>query len=240
MNRKKVIIADMDNTLCESCRPISDEIAQEIDRIVGSGYIFAVISGSKPEHIYEQVARYLDASIHLLGNSGTRCYFGNKNGIKEIFSDNLSSASRIKIRKALEGLCKEFNLIPLTSKEDQIQDRGTQITFSVLGRNASHDLKEAYDTNAGKRKKFMEWLSPRLRDFEVRIGGTTSIDITKKGRDKGVCIKEFCKRNGVEARECLFFGDSIYAGGNDYSIKGFIDYVSVKNPEETLAKFKRL
>lgn len=237
---KRVIISDMDNTLCDSCREIDIGMAKEIERIVRKGYTFAVIAGSSPFHIYNQVCKHLNARMYALGNSGTSAYFWSTKKFKKLFSDDLPIESRQKIKNALEQLCREFALIPLASKEDQIQDRGTQITFSVLGRNAPSKLKEEYDPDKEKRKSFIEYLKPKISEFEIRIGGTSSLDITKKGRDKGWAVKEFCSRYGFRTEECLFFGDSLFPGGNDYSIIGIIDYVHTKNPQETLNEFKKL
>lgn len=237
---KKVVISDMDNTLCDSCKPVSLEMALEIERLVKDGYTFAVIAGSKPEHILEQVCRYVDATIYALGNSGTNAYLWENKKFEYLFSNGLSEEQRTKIKSSLEELCKEFSLITLTSKEDQIQDRVTQITFSALGRNAPSKLKEEYDPSKEKRKRFIEYLKPRLPEFEIKIGGTTSLDITKGGNNKGEGIRKFCNRYGFKAEECLFFGDGIFVGGNDYSIIGVVDYVQVKNPKETLLELRKL
>lgn len=237
---KKIIFCDMDNTLCESCRDISEEMKREIERVVAKGYVFVVIGGSKIEHICSQVCRHLNVLVYVLGNSGTKVAEWDGGKLKEIFSDDFDEQDKRRVIKELEVLSSEFNLNPMTSKEDQIQDRGTQITFSVLGRHAPQDRKKFYDVDKSKRKKFVEFLKDKLKDFELTIGGTTSIDITKKGRNKGWGIKNFCEFFDYSFEDCLFIGDGLFPGGNDYSVIGVIDCIKVNNLDETLYELRKL
>ena len=71
-----------------------------------------------------------------------------------------------------------------------IEDRGSQITFSALGQEAPVDVKKVWDPDFEKRKKIKAILDPILPDFTVRLGGATSIDITKPGIDKAYGIAE--------------------------------------------------
>lgn len=237
---KNIIICDMDNTLCDSCQDISQTMKKEIERLVNRGHIFVILGGSKPEHLYQQVCRHINVPVYVLGNSGTIICEWDGKDMKEVFTDSFSEDNRKKIIKKLENLTEKFNLIPLTSKEDQIQDRITQITLSILGRNAPSAEKEYYDPDKSKRKIFVNNLKTSLPEFEINIGGNTSIDITKKGRNKGGGILNFCKLFDYNTDNCIFLGDGIFPGGNDYSVIGVVDYIKVNNPDDTLREFRRL
>jgi predicted GH43/DUF377 family glycosyl hydrolase len=66
------------------------------------------------------------------------------------------------------------------------------------------------------------------------IGGTTSIDITKKGIDKEFGIRKLCDYLNVTPLDALFIGDSIFEGGNDYpALKSGINTINVKDYNET-------
>ena len=70
--------------------------------------------------------------------------------------------------------------------------------------------------------------------MEVRLGGLTSIDVTKKGIDKAYGIRQIEKTLGIKRRDMLFVGDDIRPGGNDYAVvRTGVDYVKVGGPTET-------
>ena len=230
----------MDNTLSESCRQISDEMAGVISNLVNNGFEFVVIAGSDVKEIKQQVCSKVNAKIHVLGTSGTKYYLWNGKELEKVYALNLTEAEKQKILDSLDDLCEKFDIKPVTSKEDQILKRGSQITLSAIGRHAPFEMKEAFDPDKKKRMKWINYLKPKLSEFLIVMGGSTSIDITKKGFDKGYGIKEFARYNHFNLDDILFFGDGIFPGGNDYSVVGVVDYVKVKNPGDTLSKLKEL
>ncbi|MCH8889020.1 HAD hydrolase family protein, partial [Patescibacteria group bacterium] len=67
-----------------------------------------------------------------------------------------------------------------------------------------------------------------------RIGGTTSIDVTKKGIDKAYGIQKIEKSLNIRRDNMLFIGDAVFPGGNDYSVKeAGVKTIQVSGPEET-------
>ena len=70
-----------------------------------------------------------------------------------------------------------------------IEDRGSQITFSALGQQAPLAEKEKWDPDFAKRKKIKALVDPLIPEFSVRLGGATSIDVTKPGIDKAYGIE---------------------------------------------------
>lgn len=61
------------------------------------------------------------------------------------------------------------------------------------------------------------FLQEMLPDFEIHIGGMTTIDITQKGIDKRFGIQKMKEYLGVPYEEMFFIGDAIFPGGNDYA-----------------------
>ena len=53
----------------------------------------------------------------------------------------------------------------------------------------------------------------------VRIGGSTSIDITKPGIDKSFGMRKLVDFTGFKIEEMLFIGDALYPGGNDAPVR---------------------
>ena len=62
-------------------------------------------------------------------------------------------------------------------------------------------------------------LDRALPDFAVRIGGSTSIDVTRPGIDKAFGIRKLAELSGFGWPEMLFVGDALYPGGNDAPVR---------------------
>ena len=122
-----------------------------------------------------------------------------------------------------------------------INDRGTQITYSGLGQNAPLELKNIWDNNLEKRKMIKKILESLIPEFEITIGGATSIDITRKGIDKAYGIKKICEYFKYKIEDLIFFGDAIFEGGNDYPVKMLgVDSIKIENYKETMAYFSKI
>jgi len=115
-----------------------------------------------------------------------------------------------------------------------IEDRGSQITFSALGQHAPLDAKKAWDPDFEKRGKIKAVLDPLIPEFSVRLGGATSIDITRHGIDKAYGIKKLREILGIPIADMIFVGDAIFPGGNDYPAKqAGVTSIKVRDPDET-------
>ncbi len=240
------LIADVDDTVCPSTQPIGPEMAREIARLVNGGCAFAFISGSTLGQISAQLTPFLGVPHHLLPVSGSHYvqveYGQGKPIFKEQYRVEFSAEERREILSAFEALIAAYAIRPLTSKEDQLQDRGSQVTLSILGRNAPGDEKRAADPQGKRRREWLAFLRQRLGDkYSMRIGGTTSIDVTPKGIDKAYGIRRFLETIGRKPSEALFFGDKLGPDGNDFPATQVVDCIEVQDPThllEILGRFK--
>ena len=116
---------------------------------------------------------------------------------------------------------------------EQIEDRGSQITFSALGQQAPIEEKKKWDPDFTKRKKIKALLDNLIPEFSVRLGGTTSVDVTKPGVDKAYGIRKLRDTLGIAIQEMIFIGDALFPGGNDYPAKeaGVVS-IQVRDPNE--------
>ncbi|MGO9435113.1 MAG: HAD hydrolase family protein [Terracidiphilus sp.] len=115
-----------------------------------------------------------------------------------------------------------------------MEDRGSQITYSSLGQQAPLEEKVKRDADFAKRKKIKTVLDTLIREFSVRLGGATSIDVTKPGIDKAYGIKKLRDILGISVQEMIYVGDALFPGGNDYPAEqaGVIS-IPVKSPTES-------
>ena len=114
------------------------------------------------------------------------------------------------------------------------EDRGSQITYSALGQQAPIEEKKKWDPDFSKRKKIKALLDKLIPEFSVRLGGTTSVDVTKPGIDKAYGIRKLRDILGIAIDEMIFIGDALFPGGNDYPAKeaGALS-IRVRDPNES-------
>ena len=94
--------------------------------------------------------------------------------------------------------------------------------------------KDKWDPDFAKRKKIKAILDTYIPEFSVRMGGTTSIDVTKPGIDKAYGIRKLREVLGISLKEMIFIGDALFVGGNDYPAEeaGVVS-IPVRGPHET-------
>ena len=97
--------------------------------------------------------------------------------------------------------------------------RESQITFSALGQEAPLDAKRAWDPTGAKKGRLRDAVAARLPEFEVRSGGSTSVDITVKGVDKAYGMTRLSDQTAIPLSDMLFVGDRLDTDGNDYPVK---------------------
>ncbi|HIJ12044.1 TPA: HAD-IIB family hydrolase [Candidatus Woesearchaeota archaeon] len=239
---KKWIFADVDGTISESCQPMAAEMATEINRLLANGYNFVFISGTKKSLLLDMISPHLDHKHFVLPTTGTKCIEVHNEKQEEIYSHGLSGEEKEEIMDALNTLVAKFNMISMTTKEDQIQNRESQVTLSVIGRGAPKNLKDAHDPSGERRQVWANYLKTLLdpTKYEMTVAGSTSIDVTKKGIDKAWGITQFSKIYNVELDSILFFGDRTQPGGNDYPATTIVDSVTVTCPQDTLKHLRKL
>jgi len=243
---KKLIAFDVDGTLSKSRSPIDAEMAILLKKLLETKQV-AIITGGAFADIKKQILNEIgeneprNNNLTLLPTNGGGLWVFNKQW-KEISTHELTFEEKEKIINALNEVDQaDPELQNNTSYGREIQDRNSEITYSALGEQAPVELKEAWDPDFKKRISLQNKLMKKLPEFEVKIGGKTSIDITPKGMDKAYGIKkllEYCKLN---KEDILFFGDAVYENGNDYPVFQMgVDTIKVKNPEETKAELKKI
>ncbi len=234
---KTLIVFDLDGTLAKSKSALDDEMGTLLARLLSVVKV-AIISGGDYPQFEAQVLGKLPkesnlSNLALLPTSGTK-FFQYQNGWQRLYSDDLSDDDKKKIEGALERAVAESGFQPEQSWGERIEDRGTQITYSALGQEAPLEEKSKWDPDFAKRKQIQAILEKTLPDFSVRLGGTTSIDVTRPGIDKAYGIHKLRDVLGVPIAQMLFVGDAIFPGGNDYpALQAGAESIQVRDPEET-------
>ncbi len=208
---KKIYIFDMDGTLTPSRREMTPDF-EEFFSMWANTHTFFLVSGSNLEKIKEQVPQYiLDLSEGVFTCGGNQLWLNGKLSYNHEFkpSDDLLSFLKEQLEKSK---------YPLRAG-NHIEDRGSMLNFSVIGRDCS--LEERinyfeYDLKTQERANIANEIINRWANIDAVIGGQISIDITPKGMNKSQVLNEVKKFYANE--EYIFIGDRTMEGGNDYPL----------------------
>jgi phosphomannomutase len=234
---KKLIVFDLDGTLAESKAGLDAEMATLLGTLLGIVKV-AVISGGDWPQFEKQVLSNLPhderlKNLSLLPTCGTKFYQYASNW-KKIYSEDFIAEEKKKIISSLNQALEEVGFKVENVWGETIEDRGSQITFSALGQKAPIEEKIKWDPDFTKRQKIKALLDKLIPEFSVRLGGTTSVDVTKPGIDKAYGIRKLRDILNIAIDEMIFVGDALFPGGNDYPAEqaGVIS-IRVRDPNES-------
>jgi len=152
--------------------------------------------------------------------------------------------------------------LPLKIAGERIVYRGSMVNCSPIGR-ALQELDEAqrnramfveFDQATHYRARMMEYLKGRLarlmdeRELTITLGGQTSFDIGVLGQDKAKAVTTLIAGG---AQRVVFFGDALFDGGNDASIRVMaegwpkdsavrVEAIQVESWLDTMAKLRAM
>jgi phosphomannomutase len=239
--KRRVIAFDLDNTLADSKSPITEQMADLLNGLLRKFQV-CVISGGKFEQFEKQLLNHLNAAprtltaLHIMPTCGTR-YFRFDVAAEvwqQVYAEDLTADQRTRIVTALDAGADALGYRGGKLWGAQIEDRGSQVTFSALGQDAPVATKEAWDPDGTRKRKLRDYVAKAIPEFEVRVGGSTSIDVTKPGIDKAYGIKKLIELLSVTKKDVLFVGDRLNEGGNDHPVKAMgVDCVAVSEWQDT-------
>jgi phosphomannomutase len=246
---KKLIAFDLDGTLAPSKSFLDDEMAVTLDKLLDH-FEVCVISGGKLGQFETQLLKDLKTTpeklqkLHLMPTCGTQYYLYDMptEKWKQVYAENFTEAEKKEIIAALEEGIEALGLREKQVYGETIEDRGSQITFSALGQDIVAELgeegvrlKEEWDPDTSKKNKLRDYVAERIPKFEVRVGGGTSIDITKPGIDKAYGMRKLMDMLEIGKEDILFMGDRLQPGGNDYPVLEYgIDSIEVSDWKNTV------
>lgn len=232
-----LIVFDLDSTLAESKSPLDTEMSTLLSALLGIVKVAVISGGNWPQFETQllsmlQHGEYL-RNLSLLPTCGTK-FYKYESGWERLYSEDFTDEEKETIVRSLK---KAIELSGFKSERvwgELIEDRGSQITFSALGQQAPLESKKKWDPDFAKRKQMKVLLDDLIPEFSVRLGGTTSVDVTKSGIDKPHGIRKLRDTLGIPIDEMIFIGDALFPGGNDYPAKetGVVS-IQVRDPDET-------
>ena len=201
-----IYIFDVDGTLTPSSKPIEKDF-QNFFIEWASDKNFVLVSGSP----YKKIERQLGKTIISMAQSVFSCSgLEQWQNFKPVWHYNYTFPSDLYI--LLENHLEKSSYPYKTG--NHIDDRGSLINFSVVGRGSDKYRKDYFlwDLQNSERKRIVKDIESKF-DVSVSIGGEISIDIVPPGWGKHKILAHL---SGDD--EYTFFGDRIEVDENDHSI----------------------
>ncbi len=236
--QKICFVFDVDGTLTEPREEITNEMFDLFSSWSKDKQCF-VSTGSDFEKTKEQIGQKTLNCFDLIF-----CCMGNetRNSSGEI-TRRVNFILEEELKSDLGKFLSESTFSYRTG--NHIEPRTGMVNFSVVGRNASMEQRKDYskwDNTQGERKAIANFINNKYPEMEASIGGSISIDIIKKGYDKGQII-HLLKDMG--AQKLVYVGDKCFPGGNDYGVVRELkksdlafEWYNVSGPKDTLKLIK--
>jgi len=234
---KKLIIFDLDGTLAESKSPLDAEMAGLLAALLGFAKV-AIISGGDWPQFQKQVLAILPGhqalkNLFILPTCGTK-FYRFESSWQLLYSEDFTAKEKDRIIEAIKQTMTSSSFKAERVWGSQIEDRGSQITFSALGQQAPIEAKETWDPDFSRRKSMKVILDALIPEFSVALGGTTSMDVTKPGIDKAYGIGKLRDTLGIAIKDMVFVGDALFPGGNDHPARDAgVLCIQVRDPDES-------
>ena len=243
----QVICFDIDDTLTESKQPLSVEMSILLTALLRKAKV-AFVGGGSFEQFKKQLLDQMPndsefANLYLLPTSGSALYEYALGEWTLVYVEKLLEDEALKIRDALMEAAESTGMIDMHSPSygDRIEFRRSQVTLSGLGQNTPLAEKVTWDPDKKKRQVMRAALTPLLPNYDIKIAGASSIDITKHGINKAFGVRKLSEHLHIPVSDMLYVGDALFPGGNDEVVKETgIRTQAVKDPAETVLVIKAL
>jgi HAD superfamily hydrolase (TIGR01484 family) len=219
-----LVAFDLDDTLAPSKSPLDPSMVPLLRGLLERTQV-CIISGGQISQFRSQVLTALDGTdpalldrLHLMPTCGTQYWRFEHGEWVAQYSEDLTDDQIERATAALKSSALSLGLWETTTWGPVLENRGSQVTFSALGQNAPVDAKSAWDPTGTKKSALRARVAAELPDLEVRSGGSTSIDVTRRGIDKAYGMTKLRDLTGIGFDDMLFIGDRLDEDGNDFPV----------------------
>ena len=231
----RVYLFDVDGTLTEPREKIKEQIEDVfMSWIASKSKSVYLVTGSDIDKTKEQLGEDLmDVCLGVFTCSGN--VFRQKG--KVVYSNVFDPGAEFIADLELYLDNSQWR----SKKGNHIETRPGMLNFSTVGRNASLNMRKAYnrwDIVNLELEDIVAYINGLYPDLEVSIGGSISVDIYPKGKNKGQVVEKLRELHGDDV-EMIFVGDKNIPGGNDWPLAQRLDTIEgsqwyqVLGPEET-------
>jgi hydroxymethylpyrimidine pyrophosphatase-like HAD family hydrolase len=175
------------------------------------------------------------ARFFVFSDSAAQVHAWQKGSWHEEYNYAIAPEDRARIHTALSDAARESGVMAGAPDTSRILDRETSVAWTALSPDATRQEKREWDTGNRKRISLLAAVRRKLPEFNVTIGGKTTIDVTREGISKEFGVRWLATELAIDPYEMLFIGDGFYEGGNDaVVIPTGIQTRETTGPAETL------
>jgi len=239
MQCPRAVLFDLDDTLAESFHAPAPETLEGLKKLLGHIPI-AIMTGAGFPRMQEQFLSAIENAagierFYLFPTSTSECYVYREGSWQQLYSIKLTHEERTRIKQIIEKVVAGSEILSaVRGFGERMIDHEAQVAFTLVGVDAPKDVKDTWDIDGSKRQFLKSELQRATSEFEVLLGGRTTVDITKKGVNKFHGVTWLSKELGIPPQEMLYVGDAFFEGGNDaVVIPTGIQTRSVSGPAET-------
>lgn len=214
----KLIVSDLDGTLLNSEKNISDDIQGVIKELENHGVIFVAASGRSRDSI---LSYFGDAPVAVIADNGGSAY--DADGELLFVGEFSYEKARPVIKLVRETSYMNLVLTGLKCVyilEDDPDEHKKFANFFFNNKTKMvTDPEEAFrldriekisistGPNGRNEKRGMELMRPFENEFSLVLSGDGWVDLMGKGVSKGSTLEKMCAHYGIKMEETMAFGD---------------------------------
>ena len=218
----RIFIFDIDGTLTPSRLRMTEEFAKFFDKWSSKNKYY-LVTGSDLDKTKEQLPiAYIDRAEAIFTCCGNQMWRDD-----ELIYNNKFNPPKDLIESLERKVLK--SQYP-NRYGNHIEDRGSMVNFSVVGRDCTQEQREDYfewDKRMGERNIMCMEIKGTYPGIDAVVGGQISIDIYPKGMDKSQVLNVIEQERLVPPSEYIFIGDGIENYGNDYPLAELMDNTEI-------------
>ena len=221
----RIFIFDVDGTLTPSRQPMTKEFQTFFKQWIKKNK-FYLVTGSDLPKLQEQMD-FMDIEAEGIFTCCGNQFWKPDPSIINISAELIYDNKFKPPENLLTYLGEELRMSDYPVKAgNHIEDRGSMLNFSIVGRNCTLSQREdyyRYDNLVSERKRISTHIREQWLKLDAVIGGQISIDIYPKGMDKSQVFDIIEQERLVKPDEYIFIGDRTEKGGNDYPLALLMD-----------------
>ena len=256
--KNSVFLFDLDGTLCESRKPVTNELITLLKE-ANKDHEIGILTGSDLDFLQEQCQKLFkslgyEKKVYAMACNGTKSFSVSLcpelnidyNLIKEenlrerIGEEKFKIVMRELIYEQTESMI-DYDF-PLTG--NFVTYRGSTINWCPVGRCANDEDRKQFkkeDAEKNIRQHHIKNIKKAFSDNNVsgliiNVAGDTSFDIYPQGWDKTYAMQFF------NDYDVYFWGDRMSKGGNDYTMhmRDDVNSFPVEGPNDTYKSVKKV
>lgn len=230
---------DLDETLAESFKDPSRAMISRIQALLHSIPVAIVtgrdFAGMKHDFL-DQITDSPDAErFYVVCEGGAEGYAWKSGSWHKEYGTDMTDDERPAIRGAIMSALSETRVLDgQTIYGEQFVDKQAMVAFRMIGNDAPTDIRHTWDPGNALRHTFALAVQAKLPQYDVVMGGATTIDVTKKAINKAYGVRWLSDTFRIPTTDMLYVGDALYPDGNDEPVIATgIQVLATTGPKET-------